>query len=114
MVARTAPIEDQIAMDFEDLLNTVMGLVHSSYETRIKSERKLTDIIIWNDQVMTVKFADYNKKDPSIIKGEGPERVIPVKKIEEALCDLLDNGVPFKTDSGTGDKVMCLEFEIND
>lgn len=113
MTILTAPLEDQICLDFEDLLKTVIDLTHTLYKSQA-GNKKIADIIIWNNQVISIKFGEYSSNDPSIITGEGPERILPVKKIERALCDILENGVPFKTDSGTGDEVLCLEFEIND
>lgn len=113
MTILTAPLEDQICLDFGDLLTTVMSLAHSLYETKA-GNKKIADIVTWNDQVVSIKLGEYSKNDPSIITGEGPGRILPVEKIERALCDLLDNGIPFKTDSGIGDEVLCLEFEISD
>ncbi len=113
MTILTTPLEDQICLDFGDLLTTVMSLAHSLYETKA-GNKKIADIVTWNDQVVSIKLGEYPKNDPSIITGEGPDRILPVEKIERALCDLLDNGIPFKTDSGTGDEVLCLEFEISD
>lgn len=113
MTILTAPLEDQICLDFEDLLKTVIDLAHTLYESKA-GNKKIADIVIWNDQVISIKFGEYSSNDQSIIIGEGPDRILPVEKIERALCDLLDNGVPFKTDSGTDEEVLCLEFEIND
>ncbi len=114
MIATKVPMEDKIALDFDELLTEILYLCNGVYENYVSGSKKVVDIMIWNDQVVTVNFGEWSKKDPSIINGEGPQRIISAKNITRAICDLVDNGVPFKTDSGTGDEVLCLEFEIND
>ena len=105
-------MKDIVALSFSDLVDEVTKICHSLFENTVPGSKKVADIIYFDDRIVKVIFGEYHKDDPSIIKGEGESRIISRSKIREALEDLLDNGVPFKTDSGTDEKVVCLQFDI--